>query len=261
MSSEVHPKIKERRQKVAGAKNKRKLRRKLYPPLIVLLLGGLALWLLFYSPFLDLNEVRVSGLANTDPQAISQITDQLLGDPLITANIDDARKHILELPWVQDVEISRSWGAGLLSVTILERTPIAVIATQGGYHLLDIEGKILATPTTPSNFPRIESSELTKTTTGWYEGAIPALAVAEELVKNPQVFSKVDSITLQGNDKLFLRLKTGGWVYLNDTRELDSKIRSIEAVLSQVPISCTEILDVNSPLSPVVTDSHDCLPI
>lgn len=257
-SAGVHPKIQNRRRKVAGAKNKRKLRWKLYPPIFLLLLGGATIWLLFYSPFLDLNKVQISGLTRTAPQEVSQITDQLLGDPIINANIADARQQILELPWVLDVEISRSWSDGRLNVSILERDPIAVLAAGTGYQLLDIEGKVLETLPAQQDFPRIEVFGLAETRSGWYETAQPALTVAKELLQSSDVSAKVQSVVQDEKGKLFLRLTTGGWVYLNDTRELNSKLRSMEAVLDEVQIKCTQILDINSPLAPVVTDNHNC---
>lgn len=256
MHPRMHPKMQSRRRKVSGAKNRRRLRWRLYPPLILLALAGLAVWLLLYSPFLDLNEVRISGLGQTDPSRISEITDQLLGDPLLTANIDDARDLIAELPWVQDVEISRSWRNGRLDISVIERTPVAVVLSDAGYDLVDIEGKILDTLGEAGGFLVVEG--IGEAAASGYLNSDAALEVARELAQAPQLSQEVGAVVQDEAGKIFLRLNSGGWVYLNDTRELSSKLRSAETVLAQADLVCSEMLNVDSPLSPVVTKDHLC---
>lgn len=258
MSAQMHPKMQSRRRKVSGARNRRRLRWKLYPPLILLALAGLAVWLLLYSPFLDLNDVRISGLGQTDPASISEITDQLLGDPLLTANIDDARELIADLPWVKDVEISRSWRNGSLNISVIERTPVAVVLSDAGYDLVDIEGKILDTLEDARDFLVVEGIGEAGASARAYLNSEAALEVAHELAQVPQLSQKVGAVVQDEAGKIFLRLDSGGWVYLNDTRELGSKLSSAETVLSQADLSCSEMLNVDSPLAPVVTQDHVC---
>ncbi len=258
MSAQMHPKMQSRRRKVSGAKNKRRLRWKLYPPLILLALAGLAVWLLLYSPFLDLNDVRISGLGQTDPASISEITDQLLGDPLLTANIDDARKLIADLPWVQDVEISRSWRNGRLDISVIERTPVAVVLRDAGYDLVDIEGKILDRLDDARGYLVVEGIGEAGADASEYLNSEVALEVAREVAQVPRLSQQVGAVVQDETGKIFLRLDSGGWVYLNDARELTSKLRSAETVLSQASLACSQMLNVDSPLAPVITEDHVC---
>ena len=223
----------------------------------LLALGGLAFWLVFYSPALDVDEVRVAGLNHTDLAQVAAITDQLLGDPLVTADLDGARKLILELPWVQAAELSRSWRKGIVHIDILERTPVAVLLRDGSYSLLDREGRVLQRQAEPGKHLLIESSDWQRAASGHYESAVGALQVAEEVAKHPKIMAQLASISETSGD-LFLKLMGDGWVYLNDARDLPAKMKSVETFLEHTAIPCGKILDVNSAVAPVIREGALC---
>ena len=43
-----------------------------------------------------------------------------------------------------------------------------------------------------------------------------------------------------------------------DARQLDAKVRSLEAVLEQVDLTCLAVLDLRLPGSPVLTREEGC---
>ena len=253
----AHPQIQQRRRQVAGARRKRQLRRRLYLPLLLLALGALAFWLVFHSPLLDVDAVKVTGLDRTNPDQVAEITDQLLGDPLVTADLASARRFIAELPWVGAVEVSRSWRKGTVYVDILERKPVAVLQREGSYLLLDLEGRVLQSQTGTGGQLLIESSDWNESPAGQYEAAQAALQVAQELARHPQLASQVVSVSETTGD-LFLKLKGSGWVYLNDTRELAAKLNSVETFLAHSQVECGKILDVNSPVALAIREGALC---
>ena len=261
----AHPQIQQRRHQVARARNRRKRRWRLYLPLSLLALGALAFWVVFYSPLLDVDEVEVTGLNRTRPEQVSAITDQLLGDPLVTADMKGVRRLILELPWVGAAEVSRSWRRGTVYVDIRERTPVAVLLRADSYLLLDIDGRVLQSQPEQEQHLLIESSDWTESPSGRYEAAVPALQVAQELAKHPQLVTQVASVnettskTASGTSThLFLKLANSGWVDLKDTRELTAKLNSVETFLAHSQVDCGQILNVDSPVAPAIREGALC---
>ena len=254
----VQPQMQQRRRQAAGARNRRRIRWWLYLPLSLLALGGLAFWVVFHSPLLDVDEVKVTGLNRTDPKQVADITDQLLGDPLATADLEGARRYILDLSWVRDAEVTRSWRKGTVYVDILERTPVAVLQREGSYLLLDIDGRVLQSQRQPGQHLLIESSDWQAAPSGLYEDAQAALQVVQDLAQQPKLATQVASVSETAGG-LYLQLHGSGWVYLNDTRQLAAKLNSVATFLAHSPVECGKILNVDSPEAPAVSEGAPCL--
>lgn len=245
----------EEEQKARGAKTKRRMRRLIISALLLLLLVGGGLWVVYLSPFLDVDEIRLSGIANASTERISGITDDLIGDPMARIDIDRASDRIRKLPWVKEVKIKRSWWGGDISVSVIERTPVAVQAAADGFALVSREGKILQKVSGAGGFPVIEGVANIE---GWLNEAEPALETAEQLGSVQDLAGQVRAIVAAESGEVFLDLLEGGWVRLGDSRELPEKLRSVRTVLREVGVRCDQMLDVRSPLVPAMTSGHNC---
>lgn len=251
----VDPRIAKRAQKVNGAKRKRRIRRRALLVLGLLAFVGAGLWVVYLSPFFDVNKIKFSGVANASLEEISGITDHFEGEPLAVIDIESASKRIKELPWVKEVKINRSWWGGDISVTVIERTPVAVQAIADGYALISREGKILENISEPGKFPVVEG---VSTLNGWVRDAEPALETAEQLGTAQDIADKVRAVVRADSGELYLNLKGGGWIRLGDTRELPDKLRSARTFLQNVGVRCDQMLDVRSPLATALTSGHNC---
>lgn len=151
----AHPRIRARRIEVQRDEGRRRLRRLVAAGVVAGTLA--ALWGLAMTPLLDVDHVRVSGAANTGPEAVAAATGIERGDPLATTRLGAAAERVARLPWVETAEVSRSW-PGTIQVRVVERRPVAAVpAKAGGWVLLDAAGRQLAVrPELPPGLVAVE---------------------------------------------------------------------------------------------------------
>lgn len=239
------------------AENKAGKRKRRFRGLALLVLMSLALvfaglWVLYFSPFFDVDKITFSGIANASLDEISSITDEFSGKPLASVDIDSASERIRELPWVKEVKINRSWWGGDISVSVIERTPVAVQAAAKGYALISRDGKILQNVSQKGRFPLVEG------VSEWSQSAEPVLETAERLSAAPDIADQVRAVVVAESGELYLDLNQGGWIRLGDTKDLPDKLRSARTVLQNVGVRCDQVLDVRSPLATAMTSGYDC---
>lgn len=236
----------------ATDKRKRRFRRLALFVLAPLALVSLGIWVIYFSPFFDVDKIKFSGIANASREEISDITDGFSGEPLASVNIGSARQRIRELPWVKEVKINRSWWGGDISVSIIERMPVAVQAIAEGYALISRDGKVLENVSQRGEFPLVEG------VSEWTQSAEPVLETAERLKAAPDIADQVRAVVLAESGELYLDLNQGGWIRLGDTKDLPDKLRSARTVIQNVGVSCDQVLDVRSPLATAMTSGYDC---
>ena len=240
-----------------GAVSKADKRKKRFRRLAVLVLAPLALvsagiWVVYFSPFFDVDRIKFSGIANASREEISEIADGFSGEPLASVDIGSASRRIKELPWVKEVKINRSWWGGDISVSIIERTPVAVQAIAEGYALISRDGKVLENVSQRGDFPLVEG------VSEWTQSAEPVLETAERLRAAPEIADQVRAVVLAESGELYLDIKEGGWIRLGDSKDLPDKLRSARTVIQNVGVRCDQVLDVRSPLATAMTSGYEC---
>lgn len=233
-------------------KRRRRFRRLALLVLAPLALVSVGVWVIYFSPFFDVDKIKFSGIANASREEISDITDEFSGEPLASVDIGSASQRIRELPWVKEVKINRSWWGGDISVSVIERTPVAVQAIAEGYALISRDGKVLENVSQRGEFPLVEG------VSEWTQSAEPVLETAERLRAAPDIADQVRAVVLAESGELYLDLNQGGWIRLGDTKDLPDKLRSARTVIQNVGVSCDQVLDVRSPLATAMTSGYDC---
>ena len=233
-------------------KRRRRFRRLALLVLAPLALVSVGVWVIYFSPFFDVDKIKFSGIANASREEISDITDEFSGEPLASVNIGSASQRIRELPWVKEVKINRSWWGGDISVSVIERTPVAVQAIAEGYALISRDGKVLENVSQRGEFPLVEG------VSEWTQSAEPVLETAERLRAAPDIADQVRAVVLAESGELYLDLNQGGWIRLGDSKDLPDKLRSARTVIQNVGVSCDQVLDVRSPLATAMTSGYDC---
>lgn len=236
----------------ATDKRRRRFRRLALLVLAPLALVSVGVWVIYFSPFFDVDKIKFSGIANASREEISDITDEFSGEPLASVDISRASQRIRELPWVKEVKINRSWWGGDISVSVIERTPVAVQAIAEGYALISRDGKVLENVSQRGEFPLVEG------VSEWTQSAEPVLETAERLKAAPDIADQVRAVVLAESGELYLDLNQGGWIRLGDTKDLPDKLRSARTVIQNVGVSCDQVLDVRSPLATAMTSGYDC---
>ncbi|MEE1942263.1 FtsQ-type POTRA domain-containing protein, partial [Streptomyces sp. TRM 70361] len=97
-----------------------------------LLLGGFALWLLYGSAWLRVENVTVGGERVLTQRQVLDAADVPLGEPLVSVDPGAVERRLLErLPRIRSVEVSRSWPHGV-ELAVTERKPVVVMAREAG---------------------------------------------------------------------------------------------------------------------------------
>ena len=133
-----------RRRRVAGA------------VVVLLLLGALALVarvVLYDSRLLDVQGVQVEGISTLPETDIVGAAAVPIGAPLASIDTADVASRVAQVPAVATAVVSRSW-PHTITVTVVERAPVASATTPGGVQLVDAAG-VVYPGTPPPGLPRL----------------------------------------------------------------------------------------------------------
>lgn len=207
----------------------------------VLVLVGVAVWLIAYSSVLGVTEVEVEGtslLSADEVRAQVQVSD---GDPLARVDIGAVAARIEELPAVRSVDVSRKWPNALL-VQVTERTVVAVIQVGAKYRGMDETGTVFRSlARIPKGVPLIkaegELSDEVRAEGASVVGAMPA-----------SVARRVEYVELRTVDQIELVLRDGRTVVWGSAEESATKGKVLEVLLAEDG----KTLDVSVPGNPTV---------
>ena len=122
--------------------------------LLILLLAGLIYGYFFFKnpDNFPVKNIQIeASYQHINPQALQQVIAPYIKGGFFSLNVSKIRKHIMELPWVYAVNISRTWPDGIV-INVSEQIPVAC---WNGNSLLNSDGDIF-TPdksTMPDNLP------------------------------------------------------------------------------------------------------------
>ena len=133
-----------------------------WKPLLVLLLvlllvvGGV--WLVYFSRYLAVQSVQVTGtglLSADDIRAAARVPDE---QPLARVDLAAIERRVESLAPVADAEAVRQWPDRVL-IDVTERKPIAVVDVGGRIRGMDADGVIFRDyPRAPRNLPLVKTS-------------------------------------------------------------------------------------------------------
>lgn len=104
--------------------------------LLVLVALGWGLWA---GPLLAVRSIQVDGAATLPADLVREAAGIEDGTPLLRVDVDTARDAVAELPQVESVTVTRGWPSRVV-ITLVERTPLAVVGEAGRRSLLDARG-------------------------------------------------------------------------------------------------------------------------
>ncbi len=142
----IDPRLVERRREVAEDRAKRNVRKLLKFFVFVAVVGSL-IWFTL-SPWMSVNEVRVTGVQASDTEEILLRHRLEPGTPMILLRTGPAVEEILSDPWVVDARIRLNWPTGVV-VVVSERSPRAWVETSGGWTRRAEDGWAVPSAMTP----------------------------------------------------------------------------------------------------------------
>lgn len=212
----------------------------------VALVAGLIAYLVF-SPALAVRTLDVQGNQLVPEDQITAALAPLLGTSLTRIGDDDVRVLLDGFPPVKGVSVAAA-PPSTLSVTVIERTPVAVLESDGKFILIDAEGRQLTTVADRESaaLPLIDGGT-NAVNSEVFSSIADVLAALPADIRKRLVHASAGSI-----DSVELKLTDGKTIFWGSAEENAEKSRVIGALLTipeqDPPV---KVYDVSTPSRPV----------
>jgi len=248
----VDPRMRSRRVAVRRDQGRRRLKR------LTVALGVTAVLVAVpvasQTPLLDVDRVRVDGVAHTNAADVRRVARIDPGDTMVGVDADRAAERIEDLPWIAQATVARHW-PGTIEIHVTEREPLAVVElAEGRVALVDKDGRVLeVTRQPPAGLP-----EVTGVRGRVAEGEDLGRATRDALTVLRALGERLPGVVVSVSPDLDAALAAGGEIRFGSTDDLDDKIVAVETVLADVDTACLALLDVRVPGSPALTRHQRC---
>ncbi|AVG23951.1 Cell division protein FtsQ [Pontimonas salivibrio] len=206
------------------------------------------------SPLLALNTVRVLGTERLATDTVVSALEPLGGQQLARVSPADVAGLLSDLPLVQSVD-TRIELPSTLVVSVVERTPIGVVRSPGGFAVVDRAAVVLfESEVLPVEFPLI---------------CVPARpesrgfqAIGEALAVIPSdVLSRIDRVSASSADTVAFTLRDSPHRVLWGSSELSrEKARVLPAALRAAGEFGPQLIDLSTPDTVVIRDIESPFP-
>jgi cell division protein FtsQ len=159
---------------------------------------------------LRVTNIVVEGRANTPEPLLRAAIGVSKGDPILSFSVEDARKRIEELSWVEQATVERRL-PGTIVVNLKERRPFAIWQNQGRFVLIDRNGQVVADQDV-ANFRKLPLV----VGPGAPAAAAPLL---DALAEHPALQARVTAAVRVGERRWNLRMDNGADVMLPEGHE------------------------------------------
>ncbi|WP_421119817.1 cell division protein FtsQ/DivIB [Aquihabitans daechungensis] len=243
----VDPRLQARRVEVARGQGRRRLRWILLAVVVVVLLVGA--FAVTQSPALDVDEVAVRGASRTEQAEARAASGIAIGSPLVSLDAPAVERRLEALPWVEQASVSRSW-PGTVRISLVERTPVAVVGSGAGAVQVDRDGRALG-PASDDGLPVVSGDavvpgEELPPTQRWVVATIADLPA--ELRSEVAAASATPS-------GIRLTLTDGIEVRWGDSSQPTAKADAVQVLLEQADRATIAAIDVTVPRAATVTRS------
>jgi cell division protein FtsQ len=215
--------------------------------ILIVAVGG---WLLGWSPYLRVQEVKVSGLSSTSPLTVDRVLEQAgvhEGMPLARVSEPAIRRSLERIARIRDVDVARRWPHAV-EIRVMERVPWAV-ATIGGERLLvDRQGVFFpgrATPELPGIALTTRDARVVRDLVLLHD------AMPRAMQRSVTRYTAASSIALTSELVAAGRSIVVTW---GDSSELDLKVRVLRSLLARPDADTWKRVDLSAPRAPTTSD-------
>lgn len=227
--------------KALQERRRRQNRRKLFGIISgagVLVLGGVVVWLLFFSSVFAVTDVRVAGTRLLTTDEVLQTAAVELDRPLVTTDIDAIGGRVAGLVPVEQVTVERSF-PGTIAIEVTERTLAYQRLDGSQYQWVDGHGVVFHTATTPQAGALVAE-------TGSDEPRLLADVATVATNLPDELLPRVELITAAAVDQIEIRLTDGDVVVWGSAEQSQLKAEVLTALLTVD----AEVYDVSAPGHP-----------
>ena len=204
----------------------------------VLLLAGIATWLVWFSSVFAATEVRINGLSLLTEQQVTDAAAVELGGPLATQDVDAIRGRVAALAPVAEVRVERHF-PHTIEITITERTLAYVWLDEGVARWVDANGVVFheggetAQGIVTANIAAPDQRLLTDVAT-----------VVSSVV--PVLGDRITLLQASAVDRIEIQLSDGDTVVWGSAEQSQVKAQVLSVLLSQD----ATVYDVSAPHAP-----------
>ena len=203
--------------------------------LVILLFAG-ASYVLGWSSILTVREIKITGTNAYLVQYVSK------GERLARVESRSIEALYKEIDFIKDVQVSRNWLTGTVSIAITERTPIAIYNNM----YIDAEGK---------SFPKVAAQDKHLPTIYAPEAqkAVTAVALYNELPT--EVTDHLTKLTVTSDENYLLEINAGNrtmHVRWGTSIENTLKAKVYLALMQRPENSKITVVDLTAPHAPIV---------
>ena len=147
-----------------------------------------------------LETLEINGRNHTTHQELIDALKLQNGEPILSINLTEKRLQIEQLGWVESAYLERLLPS-TLRLTIIERTPIALLQTTDGHQLIDDNGAIImgAAPEAFTHLPVVSGKDAAK----------KANHLIEVLKTEPELFAEIWAIQHISKRRWNVHMKNG----------------------------------------------------
>lgn len=249
----IEPRLRQRRIGVRRAEGRRRLKWAAIIGAVVIVVVGLLATL--GSSLFSVSDVNVAGLQNADAAEVNAVVADLLDQPVLLVDTDEAEERLEAISFVEDARVRTDF-PNSLSIELRERVPVATVqGTDGQFRILDAEGRVLdVIGGQPVAFVLISGTNPLDLVEGQFasQGYASATSIVTKLT--PAVRSRLVSmsVTPDGSDLRFVLSNEPGenievrlGVAITDDDQIQ-RLVSLERVLDDVLGSDTTVIDVST---------------
>lgn len=226
---------------------RRRRRNAILGSVTAVLLTGLFLAFLYFSPALALKTIRVEGNSLLAPGIAEEALEPLKGRSLATLSDDEVAALLADRPEIESVDMAAEPPSTIV-VIITERIPVAVLQSNGAFLLIDAQGRELATVAdrAAAKLPLIDGGAQAVNSQ-----VFPALTSV--LAALPEdVLSQLEHASARTVDSVELKLTNGQTVFWGSAEANAAKARVLEALLRMAPTDPpVKVYDISTPDFPV----------
>lgn len=193
---------------------------------VLLALVGTGVWAVYFSSFLAVTGVDVTGAGTIGTARIRAAAAVPTGEPLARVDLAQIRSRVEALAPVRSADVSREWPDQVL-IRVQERTAVAVVEIGGQLRGMDADGVVFrGYRHAPPGLPHIQTSADTPAE-ALAEGAKVVAALPADLA------AKVDHVEVETVDQITLALRDGRVVRWGSSEQSDLKAEVLAALLHQ----------------------------
>jgi cell division protein FtsQ len=205
----------------------------------VILLAGLAVWLVGFSSVFAASRIEVRGNSQVTAAEVQAAAAVPLGTPLIRLDTAAIAARVEALPPVAAAEITRHLD-GAVEIAVTERTALYALRVDGAYHLVDAGGfDYLTVAEAPEG--------LLQATVAAGQDRLLADAATAVAALTPALREQITSMNVTSPDHIEFALASGATLLWGSAEDSDLKAVAAEALVLNVAAA---YYDVSAPAYP-----------